>query len=120
MLRLIYRLRVDHLLLRLVLYSPKNLLPTGPLLYGTALHLKISGRVRPTLIRDRRNRTKDTNLVTRTNKDLDLLLSRDQTTRKVKVQEGQRNPQKSRRNCGTISASSSNKPTLKERVRLMR
>ena len=103
-------------------YSPKNLLPTGPLLYGAALHCKISERVRPTLIRDRRNSTKVTNLVTRTIKVLDRLHSRDpKITRKVKVQPGRRSLARSRRSRGTTSVSSSNnRPTLKERVKPMR
>ena len=61
-----------------------------------------------------------TNLV-RTNKVL-LLHSRDKTTRKVKVLRGLKTPRNSRRNHGTtcVSSSNSNKPTLKERVRLTR
>ena len=62
--------------------ASRNLLPTGPLLYGVALHHKTSGRVRLVLIRTN-HCTKETNLV-RTNRVL-VLVCKNRTTRKEKV-----------------------------------
>ena len=87
------------------------------MLYGAALHLRISGEVRQALTRANCH----TNLIKTNLANKDLVLNRIKMVRKVKVSSRQTNCLDSRRSCGTTSVSSSNScRILKERVEWMR